>query len=98
MSEAGSVPIGALISNADIVVKVVLLLLLAGSIWSWAVIVDKVLRRGGRRVMAARLPPHPGAQIRTETAPPRPTLRRNAGTGMIRALARDDRSERSAAW
>jgi biopolymer transport protein TolQ len=30
--------------NADIVVKIVLLLLLAGSVWSWAVIVDKILR------------------------------------------------------
>jgi len=40
----------ALFVNADIVVKVVLLLLLAGSIWSWAVIVDKVLRlRAARR-------------------------------------------------
>jgi biopolymer transport protein TolQ len=34
----------ALFVNADIVVKFVLLLLLAGSVWSWAVIVDKALR------------------------------------------------------
>jgi biopolymer transport protein TolQ len=41
-----SVPLSvvALFWNADIVVKIVLLLLLAGSVWSWAVIVDKILR------------------------------------------------------
>lgn len=41
----------ALFENADIVVKFVLLLLLAGSVWSWAVIVDKLVRlRAARRV------------------------------------------------
>jgi biopolymer transport protein TolQ len=40
----------ALFENADIVVKIVLLLLLAGSVWSWAVIVDKIVRlRAARR-------------------------------------------------
>ena len=40
----------ALFENADIIVKIVLLLLLAGSVWSWAVIVDKLLRlRAARR-------------------------------------------------
>jgi len=32
--------------NADIVVKGVLLLLLVASVWSWAVILDKLLRLG----------------------------------------------------
>jgi TolQ protein len=41
-----------LFENADIVVKFVLLLLLAGSIWSWAVIVDKVLRLRAARSSA----------------------------------------------
>jgi TolQ protein len=40
----------ALFENADIIVKFVLLLLLAGSVWSWAVIIDKMLRlRAARR-------------------------------------------------
>jgi len=42
----------ALFENADIVVKIVLLLLLAGSVWSWAVIVDKVLRLNAARSSA----------------------------------------------
>ncbi len=50
MNDTVPLSIIALFLNADIVVKVVLLLLLAGSIWSWAVIVDKVLRlRAARR-------------------------------------------------
>ena len=44
MNESAPLSVVALFENADIVVKFVLLLLLAGSIWSWAVIVDKVLR------------------------------------------------------
>ena len=42
----------ALFLNADIVVKIVLLLLLAGSVWSWAVIVDKILRLRAARQSA----------------------------------------------
>ena len=38
--------------NADAVVKMVLVLLLLGSIWSWAVIVDKALRLRGARSSA----------------------------------------------
>jgi biopolymer transport protein TolQ len=34
----------ALFENADIVVKFVLLLLLAGSVWSWAIIAEKLVR------------------------------------------------------
>src|ERR1700722_20163606 len=51
MNEAGtSLSVIALFENADIVVKCVLLLLFGGSVWSWAVIVDKVLRlRAARR-------------------------------------------------
>jgi biopolymer transport protein TolQ len=45
-----SLSVVALFDNADIVVKAVLLLLLFGSIWSWAVIVDKLVRlRDARR-------------------------------------------------
>ena len=45
MNEAEtSLSVIALFENADIVVKCVLLLLFLGSVWSWAVIVDKVLR------------------------------------------------------
>jgi biopolymer transport protein TolQ len=45
-----SLSVVALFVNADIVVKCVLLLLLAGSIWSWAVIIDKLFRlRTARR-------------------------------------------------
>jgi TolQ protein len=48
----------ALFENADIIVKFVLLLLLAGSVWSWAVIVDKVVRlraaRHSARAWASR--------------------------------------------
>jgi biopolymer transport protein TolQ len=44
----------ALFENADIVVKFVLLLLLAGSVWSWAVIADKIFRlRAARRSVGA---------------------------------------------
>ena len=50
MNPSAPLSVVALFENADIVVKVVLLLLLAGSIWSWAVIVDKLIRlRAARR-------------------------------------------------
>ncbi|HVH78388.1 MAG TPA: MotA/TolQ/ExbB proton channel family protein, partial [Stellaceae bacterium] len=50
MNPSASLSVIALFENADIVVKAVLLLLLAGSVWSWAVIVDKLLRlRAARR-------------------------------------------------
>jgi len=45
MNETGSsLSVVGLFENADIVVKFVLLLLLAGSIWSWTVIVEKLFR------------------------------------------------------
>ncbi len=48
--QAASLSVIALFENADIVVKIVLLSLLAGSVWSWAVIVDKIVRlRAARR-------------------------------------------------
>jgi biopolymer transport protein TolQ len=47
-----SLSVIALFENADPVVKVVLLLLLFGSIWSWAVIVDKAFRLRGARSSA----------------------------------------------
>jgi len=43
---AASLSIIKLFINADPVVKGVLLLLLAASVWSWAVIIDKLLRLG----------------------------------------------------
>ncbi|MGH7114909.1 MAG: protein TolQ [Stellaceae bacterium] len=41
-----SLSVVSLFHHADIVVKCVLLLLLAASVWSWAVIIDKVWRLG----------------------------------------------------
>ena len=46
MTPAPTISIVTLFLNADIVVKGVLLLLLAGSVWSWAVIVEKFWRLG----------------------------------------------------
>ena len=65
MQPAPSMSIVTLFLNADIVVKGVLLLLLAASVWSWAVIVDKILNVGAAsrslrahevRAAAARAP------------------------------------------
>ena len=51
---AASLSIVALFRHADIIVKADLLLLLAGSIWSWAVIIDKTWRVGAvRRAVGA---------------------------------------------
>src|SRR3954465_11986019 len=44
--QAGSLSIIELFLHADIVVKGVLLLLLAASIWSWAVIIEKLRQLG----------------------------------------------------
>lgn len=50
MNQSTPLSVIALFENADIVVKCVLLLLFSGSVWSWAVIVDKVVRlRAARR-------------------------------------------------
>src|SRR5438105_11372705 len=46
MEPAPTLSIVTLFLNADIVVKGVLLLLLAASVWSWAVIIDKLCRLG----------------------------------------------------
>jgi biopolymer transport protein TolQ len=46
---AGSISVVALFLHADVVVKSVLVLLLAASIWSWAVIIDKLVRLGAAR-------------------------------------------------
>jgi biopolymer transport protein TolQ len=43
---SASLSIFKLFTNADPVVKSVLLLLLAASVWSWAVIIDKLWRLG----------------------------------------------------
>ncbi len=50
MNPSTPLSVVALFQNADIVVKFVLVLLLAGSVWTWAVIIDKILRlRTARR-------------------------------------------------
>src|SRR5437764_957781 len=46
MEAAPTISVVSLFLNADIVVKGVLLLLLAASVWSWAVIIDKLWRLG----------------------------------------------------
>jgi biopolymer transport protein TolQ len=45
-NSAATLSVVSLFLNADIVVKGVLLLLLAASVWSWAVIIDKLWRLG----------------------------------------------------
>src|SRR5260370_17030443 len=66
MQPVPTVSIMTLFLNADIVVKGVLLLLLVASVWSWAVILDKLWRLGavsrsarahGARAAMARSPP-----------------------------------------
>ncbi len=54
-----SLSVVSLFLHADIVVKGVLLLLLAASVWSWAVIVDKLWRLGAASRSAQR---HEGAR------------------------------------
>src|SRR5437879_6495980 len=49
MEAAPTISVVSLFLNADIVVKGVLLLLLAASVWSWAVIIDKSWRLGAVR-------------------------------------------------
>ena len=65
MQPVPTISIVTLFLNADIVVKGVLLLLLAASVWRWAVILDKLWRIGAvsrsaraheARVVAARSP------------------------------------------
>src|SRR5438105_3283598 len=46
MEAAPTITVVSLFLNADIVVKGVLLLLLAASVWSWTVIIDKLWRLG----------------------------------------------------
>lgn len=58
MNDSAPLSIVVLFENADIVVKGVLLLLLGGSVWSWAVIMDKIIRlrvaRRSARIWARR--------------------------------------------
>src|SRR5580658_3913106 len=75
-----SLSIVALFLHADIVVKGVLLLLLAASIWSWAVIIDKLWSVGAAsrsalgfetRAAAARTPQELSARMSSrQTASP----------------------------
>jgi biopolymer transport protein TolQ len=77
---AASLSIVKLFLNADPVVKGVLLLLLAGSVWSWAVIIDKLWRLGAvsrsardheARAAAARSPQELlPTETRSETGDP----------------------------
>ena len=53
MPTAPTLSIVSLFLNADIVVKAVLLLLLAASVWSWAVILEKLRRLGAVRRAAS---------------------------------------------
>lgn len=46
---AASLSIESLFFHADIVVKAVLLLLFAASMWSWAVIIDRLWQLGAER-------------------------------------------------
>ena len=58
MNDSAPLSIAVLFENVDIVVKGVLLLLLGGSVWSWAVIMDKIIRlrvaRRSARIWARR--------------------------------------------
>jgi biopolymer transport protein TolQ len=77
---AASLSVAGLFLHADTVVKGVMLLLLAASVWSWAVIVEKLwsLRRASRhageheaRLLAARSPQElPAAAGRAATGDP----------------------------
>jgi biopolymer transport protein TolQ len=77
---AATLSVVKLFMNADPVVKGVLLLLLAGSVWSWAVIIDKLWRLKGAsraareheaRAAAASSPQDLAAtEVRRETADP----------------------------
>ena len=51
MNETGTLSVTLLFTHADIIVKGVLLLLLAGSVWSWTVIIEKLwqIRVASRR-------------------------------------------------
>ena len=51
---AVSLSVVSLFVHADIVVKGVLLLLLAASVWSWAVIIDKLWRLAAAQPVGAR--------------------------------------------
>src|ERR1700686_5886521 len=73
MQPAATISIVTLFLNADIVVKGVLLLLLVASVWSWAVILDKLWRLGAvsrsaraheERALTARSP----AELWTQAA------------------------------
>ncbi len=83
MPPAPTISVVTLFLNADIVVKGVLLLLLAASVWSWAVIVDKLWRLGAAsrsvrahevRAAAARSPEELWSGAADARAPPGPVL------------------------
>jgi len=57
---AASLSIVKLFLNADPVVKGVLLLLLFASVWSWAVIIDKLWRRSAQELLATEAQSHDG--------------------------------------
>ena len=87
---AATLSIVKLFMNADPVVKGVLLLLLAASVWSWAVIIDKLWRLG-----AASVPLRPALRARAPTGSPQelattgdgPEMRDPAGLVLSAGLA-----------
>jgi biopolymer transport protein TolQ len=74
VNQPAPLSIVALFENADIVVKCVLLLLLAGSVWSWAVIVDKIVRlRAANRSLHTLAARTAGAHTSEELLKERPS-------------------------
>jgi TolR protein len=79
-----SLSVITLFDNADIVVKTVLLLLLAGSVWSWAVIADKLLRlRSARHSATAWMDRATGARIADELIGGRLGVRSDQPAGAV---------------
>jgi biopolymer transport protein TolQ len=92
-----SLSVVSMFMHADIVVKGVLLLLLAASVWSWAVIIDKLWRLGA----ASRSARACEARVAAATAPPdlmAPSSRRDSGdpAGVVLSAGWSESAE--AAW
>ena len=54
MAHGGELSIFALFLQADIVVKIVMLLLILASVWTWAIIFEKSMRLRKMRRLASR--------------------------------------------
>jgi biopolymer transport protein TolQ len=84
--KAAPLSVIALFENADIVVKFVLLLLLAGSVWSWAVIADKIVGlRAARRSVHALTLRAAEARSATELVGERPGVAADHPAGAVLA-------------